>query len=155
MTYPTAAAFSPLPHGSSVGEWSVDLSAYVLERVDEDDEFTLYRGQADGADPRSILLRGPVSAHPRPETLKKMAHEYSLRHELDRAWAVRPLALSRWRGQDVLVFEDPGGEPLSHLIHGAMDVRRVLGIALDLATALRELHQRQVNHKDLKPSNIL
>ena len=137
------------------GRIIVDLSAYVLERLHEDDQFTLYRGYAETADPRSILLREPVAADPGLETLMKMEHEYSLRRELDPAWAARPLALSRRNGHQVLVVEDPGGEPLSRLLRGPMEMPQFLPIAESLATALSELHHRQLIHKDVKPANIL
>ena len=133
----------------------MDLSAYALERLHDDGEFILYRCRADGADPRSLLLRGQVSAHPSPDTIKKIEREHSLRRELDPAWAVAPLALSRYGGRRVLVLEDPGGEPLDHIIRGPMGMAQVLRIALGLATALGELHQHQLIHKDVKPSNIL
>jgi PAS domain S-box-containing protein len=133
----------------------VELSAYILERLHQDDEFTLYRGRAEDTDPRSVLLLAPVSAHPTLETLKKMEHEHALRRELGAAWAARPIALSRYREQLVLVREDPGGELLSRLMRGPMDMRQFLRIALGLAAALRELHQRQLIHKDVKPTNVL
>jgi hypothetical protein len=50
--------------------------------------------------------------HPTPGSLNRLIHEYSLKDELDRAWAVRPLELVRERGQPMLVLENPGGEPL-------------------------------------------
>jgi len=133
----------------------VELSAYVLERLHEDDEFILSRGHAGRADPRSLLLLAPVSTRPTLETLKKIDHEYSFREELDGAWAARPFALSRYGEQLVLVRDDPGGEPLSRLIHGPMELGQFLRIALGVAAALRELHRRQLIHKDLKPANIL
>ena len=133
----------------------MELSKYVVERLREDEEFILYRGHAAGADPTSILMLGPVPTHPRLDTLQKIDHEYSLRRELNGAWAVQPLELSRYDGQQVLVFRDPGGEPLDRLIHGPMDVDRFLRIAIGLATALGQLHQRQLIHKDIKPLNIL
>src|SRR5262245_27826252 len=98
---------------------------------------------------------GPASAHPEPDTLRRIDHEYSLRGELDGSWAAQPLALSRYNDQQVLVLQDRGGEPLDRLLHGPMEIRRCLRIALGLATALRHLHQRQLIHKDIKPSNIL
>ncbi|HEV3057648.1 MAG TPA: AAA family ATPase, partial [Vicinamibacterales bacterium] len=55
----------------------------------------------------------------------------------------------------MLVRDDPGGEPLSRLIHGPMEMGQFLRIALGVAAALRELHRRQLIHKDLKPANIL
>jgi serine/threonine protein kinase len=133
----------------------VELSEYILERLHEDGNFILYRGHANRADPSSILLLAPMSAHPTLDTLKRMDHEYSLRGELDAAWAARPVALSRYREQVMLVREDPGGEPLTRLIHEPMETLQFLRIAVGLAAALRALHQRQLIHKDVKPANIL
>ena len=40
----------------------------------------------------SVLLLAPASIQPALGSIKKIEHEYSLRDELDSAWAVRPLA---------------------------------------------------------------
>jgi len=84
-----------------------------------------------------------------------MEHEYSLRAELDRSWAVRPLALSQLNGQMMLVLENPGGEPLDRLIQGPMEMTQFLRFAVGLATALSRLHKRGLIHKDIKPPNVL
>jgi len=86
---------------------------------------------------------------------QKIEHEYSLRRELEAAWAAHPCAVSRYHEQPVLVRQDPGGEPLSRLVRGPMEAGQFLRIAVGLTAALRELHQRQLIHKDLKPINIL
>lgn len=97
----------------------------------------------------------PASAHPGPDTLRRIDHEYSLRAELDTAWTAQPLALSHYNGQPVLALRDPGGDPLDGLFHAPIAISRFLRIALGLATALKHVHQRQLIHKDVKPSNIL
>jgi PAS domain S-box-containing protein len=89
------------------------------------------------------------------ETLKKIEHEYSLRDELDSAWAVRPLAVSEQRGQTTLVLQDPGGETLDRFLAGPMEMTPFLRIAIGLATALGGLHERELIHKDVKPTNVL
>ena len=106
-------------------------------------------------DAASVLLLAPASTHPAPQTLKKIEHEYSFRSELDPTWAVRPVALSHYEGRPALVLEDPGGEPLDRLIQGPMEMAQFLRIAIGLATALGQLHQRGLIHKDVKPANIL
>jgi serine/threonine protein kinase len=53
------------------------------------------------------------------------------------------------------VLEDPGGEPLGRLIQGPMELGEFLRLAVGLAGALRELHTRQLIHKDVKPANVL
>ena len=131
------------------------MSDYVRERLREDEEFILYRARASAAEPSSVLLLTPASIHPQPESLKKIEHEYSLCRDFDPTWAVRPLALSECDGQKALVLEDPGGEVLHRLIQGPMEIKQFLRIAIGLSTALGQLHNRSLIHKDLKPSNFM
>jgi PAS domain S-box-containing protein len=136
----------------------VELTEYAFEPLRKDEEFILYRGRSRNpkdAGALSILSLAPVSIRPAPETVKKIEHEYSLRSELDAAWAIRPLALSRRNERTVLVLEDPGGEPLNRLIHGPMEIGQFLRIATGLATASSQLHKCGLIHKDLKPLNVL
>ena len=78
----------------------MELSQYVLEVLRRDEEFVLHRGEPSNQPcSPSVLLLAPASMAPALETLKKLAHEYSLRDELDSAWAVRPLALSENAGR--------------------------------------------------------
>ena len=96
----------------------MEISDYVRERLGEDEEFTLCRARASEGELPSVLLLIPASTRPTLETLKKIEHEYSLRDELESAWAVRPVALSEQRGQTMLVLEDPGGETLDRFLSG-------------------------------------
>jgi serine/threonine protein kinase len=134
----------------------VELSQYVLEVLRRDEEFVLYRGEPSNQPcSPSVLLLASASMGPAVETLRKIEHEYSLRNELDSAWAVRSLALSEQRGQTTLVLEDPGGEPLDRFLPGPMQVPQFLRFAVGLATALGGLHKRELIHKDVKPANVL
>jgi len=98
----------------------VQLSEFSLERLRDDGEFILYRAHAKQLESPSVLLLAPASPRPNSETLKKIDHEYSLKNELDSAWAARPLALSERSAAVALVLEDPGGETLDALLSGAM-----------------------------------
>src|SRR5271157_4741525 len=124
----------------------------------------------DEASRSRVLVLAPAVQYPRPDVLKRLEHEYSLREELDREWAVRPLALNGHEGQVMLVLEDPssaaasldryltpagihqggndaGGEP--------MELGRFLRLAVNLAAGLGKLHRRGLIHKDIKPVHIL
>jgi serine/threonine protein kinase len=113
----------------------------------------LYRGRATRAELPSVLFLTLASKRPALESLKKIKHEYSLRDELDSAWAVRPLALSQQHGQMTLVLEDPGGETLDRFLQGPLEMRRFLHLAVGIATALGGVHKRELIHKDVKPAS--
>jgi PAS domain S-box-containing protein len=134
----------------------VGSSKLALNVLREDPEFTLYRGEhSSQPGSASVLLLAPSSTKPSVETLKKLEHEYSLRNELDSAWAVRPLAVTEHLGQTAIVLEDPGGEPLERLLSGPVELASFLRIAVGLASALSGVHKKGLIHKDVKPTNVL
>jgi PAS domain S-box-containing protein len=122
----------------------------------EDGERVLCRGwRDDGGDRKAVLAVLSASEHPPPGFVDRLAHEYGLRDELDGRSAVRPLALLREHGRTVLLLEDPGGEPLDRLLGQPMETGRFLRLATGLTGALRQMHERGLIHKDIKPANVL
>ncbi len=129
-------------------------SGYALETLWEDGEFVLSRGVREG-EPSPLLVLAPASAQPAPLSIARLEHAYTLRDELDPAWAARPLSLVRHRGRPTLVLEDPGGEPLARLMGQPWEIASFLRVAIGLAAALGRLHERGLIHKDVKPAHIL
>ena len=122
----------------------------------EDGERVLCRGERRGnGDLPGVLAVLPAVEHPASATLDRLAHEYGLKDELDRAWAVRPLQLVRKGGRTMLVLEDPGGQPLERQLGRPMELGQFLRLAIGLSAALGELHERGIIHKDIKPANVL
>jgi serine/threonine protein kinase len=132
----------------------IELSTYRLELLRSDKEINLYRGRSEHNDAQ-ILVLSPAAAYPAPETLERLEHEYSLRNELESAWAARPLAITEHRNRTVLVLEDPGGVPLDQLLDRPLDLVFGLRLAVGLSGVIDRLHQRGIIHKDIKPANVL
>ena len=132
----------------------IELSKYVFEALRKDKDFNLYRGRSED-NTSQILVLSPVVEYPAPESLKRLEYEYSLREELDPAWAVRPMAIARHRDRTVLALQDPGGVPIDQLLGQPLDLAFSLLVAIGLATAIDRLHQHGIIHKDVKPANVL
>ena len=133
-------------------------SEYLLELIREGAGFTLYRARQRG-NPMPLLVVAPAAGQPLPQSLRRLEHEYALAGELEPAWAAKPLALTRHEGRTILVLADPGGEPLDRILERdreyPLDLAHLLGLAINLATALGHAHQRGLIHKDVKPENVL
>ncbi|MET4279460.1 MULTISPECIES: AAA family ATPase [unclassified Bradyrhizobium] len=127
-----------------------ELSRYVFSPLREGD-ITLYRGAANGLPPILLVAAEEISH----DCVERLQHEYALKAELDAGWAARPVALTRYNDRIVLVLEDPGGAPLDRLLGRPLDASHFLRIAIPLAGALRQAHERGLIHKDIKPANIL
>jgi len=127
-----------------------ELSSYVFSPLREGDN-ALFRGSGSGLAP-ILLVAEPETSHGRVERLE---HEYALKAELDADWAARPVALTHRNDRMALVLEDPGGAPLDRLLGRPLHVSHFLHIAIPLAGALRQVHERGLIHKDIKPANIL
>ncbi|HYY28251.1 MAG TPA: serine/threonine-protein kinase PknK, partial [Chthoniobacterales bacterium] len=152
----------------------IELSTYVFEPLRKDGDFILYRGRSKD-DASQVLVLSPLAEYPKPESLKRLEHEYSLREELEPTWAARPIAVARHWDRTVLVSEDPGGVPLDQLLSQRLErshapALRSLGegglaprgdltfwlrLAIGLSSAIDQLHQRDIVHKDIKPANVL
>ena len=104
---------NPLPRYAA----SEDGSVRVLW---EDGERVLCRTSRESAagGRSSVLAVLPASEHPAPGLVDRFVHEYGLRDQLDGPWAIRPLELEREHSRNVLVLEDPGGDPLARLLEG-------------------------------------
>src|ERR1700726_2008650 len=127
-----------------------ELSGYVFLPLREGD-ISLYRGSGTGLAP--ILLVAAVEAS--SGCVEGLEREYALKAELDADWAARPVALTHYNGRMTLVLEDPGGAPVDRLLGRPLDVWHFLHIAIPLAGVLRQVHERGLIHKDIKPANIL
>jgi PAS domain S-box-containing protein len=128
-----------------------------LRVVWEDGDRVFCRGWRDGAggDRNAVLVVLPAAQHPTLDSLNRLTHEYELKDDLDDAWAARPVALTRYNDRMTLVLTDPGGAPVDRLLGRPLDVPHFLRIAIPLAEALGQVHERGLIHKDIKPANIL
>jgi PAS domain S-box-containing protein len=127
-----------------------------MQSLWDDGERVFCRGRFSGEEgDRAVLIsRLANESHP-SGGLARLTNEFSLRDELDSAWALRPIDLIREGGRTLLLLEDPGGRPLAALLGQPLDLQYCLQLGVGIAAALSKLHQRDLVHKDIKPAHLL
>jgi hypothetical protein len=123
---------------------------------------TLYRGRGTvvfrairASDQAPVLLKVLYENRPFERELEHLKNEQEIGQKLGIAAVVRPLGLDTWQGMPALVLEDTGGVPLDSLLGAPLEVGAFLQLAARLARAVAEVHDHDVVHKDIKPSNIM
>jgi PAS domain S-box-containing protein len=130
----------------------MDISAYELEPLRDDADFSLFRARQPG-NPISVLAL--VAARSASRSIARLEHEYALAGMLDVKWAAQPLALNCHQPPATLVLDDNGGEPLARALGRPLELTHFLHLAINLATAVGHVHRRGLIHKDIKPANVL
>ena len=106
-----------------------------------------------------VILKTTANTHPSPNEVARYRHEYHILSSLNpRAskHVIHVLDLVLHDHRPYLVMEDTGGVDLGNLLKsGSLDLNQLLDTAVKIASALGEIYQSHIIHKDIKPANIL
>src|SRR4051794_35137382 len=108
------------------------------------------RRQGDGA---TIVLK-VLGERASARDLERLRHEHEIGKTVDAPGIVKIEALTTWRGRPALVMESFGDATLEQLVAAPMSLEDALGVAVQLAAALGELHARGIVHRDVRPQNV-
>ncbi len=110
-------------------------------------------------DNQPVVFKTTATAHPSPNEVARYRHEYHVLNSLKQETAkhvIQALDLFSYDHRPYLVMEDVGGVDLRNLLSsGPFDLKQLLDIAVKTASALGEIYQENIIHKDIKPANIL
>jgi predicted ATPase/signal transduction histidine kinase len=130
------------------------VSRQVLETLWDDGNFVLSRWILAG-DKSPVLALAPSSERPAPWIIARIKHTYALRETLNSASVPRLMTLVQEGELQALLFEDPGGNLLAHLVGQPWELTQFLRVATGIAVALSGLHRQGLIHSNLNPANIL
>src|SRR4051794_41160461 len=141
MTLPTESRLGPYQVQSLLGSGSMG---------------EVYRAR-DTRLNREVAIKIISSRDAGPEARRRFVQEARAVSALNHPNIVTVHDVGEEDGISYIVTELIDGEPLRLFIqqHGALPMRQVLDIGIQLADGLAEAHESGIVHRDLKPENIM
>ena len=118
----------------------------------------VYRAKPDDNKPMAgtVILKLLNEEFPSPESMARFKREYELAKMVNSNSIIKVNDLFRYQNTLVMVLEDFEGLSLADLYDSnALPIQQFLPLAIRIAEALAELHQFDIIHKGINPSNIL
>ncbi|MGI0483991.1 AAA family ATPase, partial [Pantanalinema rosaneae CENA516] len=132
------------------------LAGYWLQQVIYEGDDTRVYTALKPPQQSPVMIKVLKAEYPALERIARLKQEFAILQTLQSSGVIRALALEPDHHSVALVLEDFGGLSLHQFLQATtLSLEQFLDIAIQLATTIAELHQHQIIHKDLNPSNIL
>ena len=129
----------------------------ILETISDNNIKAVYRC-SDASSGATVILKVLKAEFTGPEAVMRFKQEYKLLNELSRntPGVIRPLKLEEQNGLYVMVLEDIHGRSLKKIMAEEKPGQEaLLQMMVKVVDILSSIHEQNVIHKDIKPSNII
>lgn len=107
-------------------------------------------------DNQAVILKWPRQEHPSNQVINNLQHEYHLLKKISSEGVIQAYEMIDSKLIPVLVLEDMDGISLKEFLNGnALELSLFFRIAIQLVEIVQSLHQAEIIHKDINPSNIV
>ena len=133
-----------------------DRSTYEeLELLFEGRKVQIFRAY-DRARQKNVILKKLQLDQEIPHGVSRLRSEFTIIKSLELPSMRQALGFERLDGRTTLILEDVSAVPLRDVLRrGALSIKEMLPLFIQLAQVIGELHGRHVIHKDINPDNIL
>ncbi len=133
----------------------------VIDQIYESANSLIYRG-IRRQDSQTVILKVLKTDYPTSSELLGYQQEYEITRQLNLDGVIKVYGLETYQRSLVIILEDVGALSLSQLLdeqrekgEAAIPIQKFLNIAIKMTEILGEIHDSNVIHKDINPSNIV
>ena len=131
------------------------LAGYSLtEQLHESNNALVYRGIRE-KDSSPVILKVLRNEFPSTQELNRFQKEYEITRNLQISGTLTAYKKEYQQGIWMIVLEDFGGKSLKQLSQKSLTLEEFIPLAIKITRILGEIHNHNVIHKDINPSNIL
>jgi len=134
----------------------LSITGYIInEKIYESTRSSVYRGTRD-SDKLPVILKALNREYPSPQEIARFRREYEITRNLDVKDAIGVHALEHYKNSLMIVLEDFGGQSLASILPlRKFEIAEFLNLAIKTTIILGRIHQNNIIHKDVNPSNII
>ncbi len=135
----------------------INIPNYQLtQQIYESANSLVYRALRD-KDNQPIILKVLKKDYPTPKELTHYQQEYDIMCRLvDLEGVVKVYSLEKHQNTLLMCLEDFGGESLKYcLVEHQLSLAERLSLAIRVTEILGQIHQQNIIHKDINPSNLV
>jgi len=127
----------------------------INDMIAEGKHTIIYRARRKN-DNTSVVIKLLKSEDSLLKNAKRLSHEFDLLSKLKTHRVVKAYDLVPIQNSLLMVMEDlQGSSPMDQLIEKEWTLTQKLDLAIEIATAIGDIHHQHIIHKDVKPQNIL
>jgi PAS domain S-box-containing protein len=127
----------------------------LTQKLYESTNSEVYRGSLQSSG-QPVIVKMLRNAYSSPERLGWFWREYEVTRSLNLSGIPQVYGFSNSGNSPFLLLEDIGAESLSRLkIAGKLELLDFLKLAIAITEILSEIHDKNIIHKDINPSNII
>lgn len=128
---------------------------FIASKIYESANSRVYRGLRE-IDAQPLVLKTLKPDYPTPDELMRYRQEYEITRSLSLEGVIQVHGIETHQNTLVMFLEDFGGESLAYwLTRRSFSLTEALTLAIQCTEILGQVHQQQIIHKDINPSNIV
>ncbi|MEG4069573.1 AAA family ATPase, partial [Microcoleus sp. Pol11C2] len=134
----------------------IKLAGYEITNQIHESNNSLVSQGLRKQDNQPVILKFLKQDYPMPASLVRYKQEYEITRNLNLETVPKTYSLERYQNSLVIIFEESGGEALKlWLADHKLTLEEFLLTAIKITRALGQIHQHNIIHKDINPSNII
>lgn len=127
----------------------------IKEQIYEGPKSIVFRAIRD-EDNASVVLKLLKGEYPTKEDIARFKREFEIVQQLKSEGVIHSYNLIKFKNSYIISMEDVGGKSISSwLPFRQLDVAAFLRIAIQISKIISLVHQKNIIHKDINPSNVV